>query len=495
MYMVSLDSTQISPSRRTKVAFSTDHGATWQDLGVVPNIRSGFPSLTAGTTGASQDVAIVGNHYQPAAQLTSGIHVDLVPGAGSFTTTDWNFNSTNFIWPQVNTLTNGNILVAANSYQGANATDTGIVTRFDPNTNQWVGSPNKFTPGNNRTSMRWTSAAGPGGRALFVISAISDNSSPVGDNRIFYFTSNDDGATWSSANVLFDSFIDPSGDTVTAWLGVDAVYDNAGNFYVVFNTIADSFQTAKIWASKNGGTPSLVASNLEIPGSAKSLTQTLGNVITMDWPTISVSQDGNYVFVGYSVLKQNDIVNNYQAFDVYYSYGLTSNMNFVSGPIQITQGTDDERYIAFNRVTPIFNGYYRLHMTYQKDPQPGSAAFNDNAPISRAALIYRYIQLDSLIGIINIGNEVPDRFSLYQNYPNPFNPSTKIRFALPVNSNVTLKIYDVLGREVASLINNVYLTAGLKEIEFNASGLASGIYYYSMSADNFRDTKKMILVK
>ncbi|MCX7878600.1 MAG: T9SS type A sorting domain-containing protein [Ignavibacteria bacterium] len=496
MYMVSLDSTQISPSRRTKYAFSNDHGATWGDLGVIPSIRSGFPSMTVGTTGASQDVAIIGNHYQPGAQLTSGVHVDVSAGAGSFNSTLWNFNQTNFIWPQMNTLSNGNVMVAAETYQGAAATDSGIVNVFNPNTGSWVGNPKILnSPATSQLSMRWTSAAGPGGRALYVISAISDAGSSVGNNRIFYFTSTDNGNTWSTANVLFSSFIDPTGDTVEAWLGLDAVYDNAGNFYVVFNTIADSFQTAKIWVSKNAGTPSLVAANLEIPGSAKSLTSSMGNVITMDWPSVSVSQDGNYVFVAFSVLKQADVVNNFQAFDVHMRYALTSNMTFNAPLMQITQGTNDERYVALNRVTPIFGGYYRIHMTYQKDPQPGSSAFNDNAPVSSASLIYRYIVMDSLIGIINIGNEIPREYSLEQNYPNPFNPLTKIRFNLPKAENVTLTVYNSLGQLVATLVQNEFVSAGVKEVSFDASDLPSGVYLYRIKAGDFTDTRKMILVK
>lgn len=496
MYMVSLDSASVSPSRRTKYAFSNDHGATWGDLGVIPNIRSGFPSMTVGTTGASNEVAIIGNHYQPAAQLTSGIHVDVSAGAGSFTSTLWNFNQTNYIWPQMNTLSNGNVMVAAETYQGAAATDSGIVTIFDPNSNSWVGGPKILnSPATSQLSMRWTSATGPGGRALYVLDALNDVGNSVGANRIFYFTSNDNGNTWSTANVLFDSFIDGTGDTVTAWLGVDAVYDNAGNFYVVFNTIADSFQTAKIWVSKNGATPVLVASNLEIPGSAKSLQSSMGNVITMDWPSVSVSQDGNYVFVAFSVLKQNDIVNNFQAFDIHMRYAETSTMNFNAPLMQITQGTNDERYVSLNRTTPINGGYYRIHMTYQKDPQPGSSAFNDNAPVSRASLIYRYIVMDSLIGIINIGNEVPGQYSLEQNYPNPFNPLTKIRFSLPKAEMVTLKVYNSLGEEVATLVRNEYVTAGVKEVGFDASNLPSGVYLYRIKAGDFTETRKMILVK
>ena len=96
----------------------------------------------------------------------------------------------------------------------------------------------------------------------------------------------------------------------------------------------------------------------------------------------------------------------------------------------------------------------------------------------------------------NITNNInsPFQFKLEQNYPNPFNPSTKIRFSLSESQKVMLKIYDALGNEVKDLMNE-YLEAGNHEVEINAEGLASGIYYYRVVSGDFADTKKMILLK
>jgi Secretion system C-terminal sorting domain len=85
-------------------------------------------------------------------------------------------------------------------------------------------------------------------------------------------------------------------------------------------------------------------------------------------------------------------------------------------------------------------------------------------------------------------------FSLEQNYPNPFNPSTKISWQLPVGSQATLKVYDVLGNEIATLVNEVK-AAGKYEIEFNASELPSRVYFYKLQAGSFVETKKMILLR
>ena len=89
---------------------------------------------------------------------------------------------------------------------------------------------------------------------------------------------------------------------------------------------------------------------------------------------------------------------------------------------------------------------------------------------------------------------IPKEYALAQNYPNPFNPSTIINWEMPQAGLVTLKIYDVLGREIVTLINEE-LNAGNHEATFNASGISSGIYFYQLKANNYIQTKKMILMK
>jgi len=88
----------------------------------------------------------------------------------------------------------------------------------------------------------------------------------------------------------------------------------------------------------------------------------------------------------------------------------------------------------------------------------------------------------------------PNNFSLEQNYPNPFNPSTKIQYRVPSISQVVLKIYDILGNEIATLVNEEK-PAGVYEVEFNAATLSSGVYFYQLKAGEFIQTKKMILIK
>ena len=102
--------------------------------------------------------------------------------------------------------------------------------------------------------------------------------------------------------------------------------------------------------------------------------------------------------------------------------------------------------------------------------------------------------LSEIVKIQNISTEIPSSFSLKQNYPNPFNPSTVISFQLPVAGNVSLKVYDVIGREVQTLVNET-LNPGTYETTFDASVLNSGIYFCKLITNGFTDSKRMILLK
>ncbi|MGB5895882.1 MAG: T9SS type A sorting domain-containing protein, partial [Ignavibacteriaceae bacterium] len=89
---------------------------------------------------------------------------------------------------------------------------------------------------------------------------------------------------------------------------------------------------------------------------------------------------------------------------------------------------------------------------------------------------------------------VPTEFTLYQNYPNPFNPATKIKYSIPKESEVTVKVFDILGAEVITLLNEEK-EAGVYEVDFNAQRLASGVYFYRLQAGSFIEAKKMVLMK
>ena len=177
--------------------------------------------------------------------------------------------------------------------------------------------------------------------------------------------------------------------------------------------------------------------------------------------------------------------------------------------------TGSDIHLNWSTATEVNNFGYKIDRMETKKATWENIAFisgNGNSTISRnysytdknlnsGDYKYRLIQLDidgtqrlyNLQGEVTISN--PTSFGISQNYPNPFNPSTLIKYQLPENSDVSLKVYNSIGKEVAQLVNG-NVAAGTHEVTFNAAHLSSGIYYYVIRAgNNFEQTKKMILLK
>ena len=130
--------------------------------------------------------------------------------------------------------------------------------------------------------------------------------------------------------------------------------------------------------------------------------------------------------------------------------------------------------------------------------QPNQYSFVDNN-VGYGTYYYRLAQVN-FDGTITYSREVevnvglPIKFALEQNYPNPFNPSTVISWQMPVRSQVMLKLYDILGSEIKTLVNEI-IEAGYHRFELNASSLPSGVYFYKLDAGNYSSSKKMILLR
>lgn len=161
-------------------------------------------------------------------------------------------------------------------------------------------------------------------------------------------------------------------------------------------------------------------------------------------------------------------------------YDSASTVSFSPAPLQLTYNGKD---YYFQRWNGTGNGSY--------------TGTNPNAVISNMTnVVVQTAVYDTIppIGIQNLNNGVPVVYQLYQNFPNPFNPVTKIKFDLPEQSNVNIRVYDILGNEVARIYNGE-LTAGFYEIDWNASDFASGVYFYRIDAGDFSSIKRMVLVK
>jgi hypothetical protein len=164
--------------------------------------------------------------------------------------------------------------------------------------------------------------------------------------------------------------------------------------------------------------------------------------------------------------------------------------NFISsGPL--TVNSDDTQTVVYGFGVTRSGGFNTLNVCEVQS-------------LSDSLLYHYYNDFDNcqIIGIQNISSEIPQRFDLFQNYPNPFNPTTKIRFNIPLlrgvdaegRRGVLLIIYDALGREIETLVNEE-LNPGTYEIEWIASNYTSGVYFYSLTHGSFTQTKKMVVLK
>ena len=289
----------------------------------------------------------------------------------------------------------------------------------------------------------------------------------------------------------------------------DVIYDNAGNTYMAFNVMTGalySTSNSRLFVQKNTDTPILVCGGSTstvnpIAGTMDSTFSSQAFCGCIDHPCLSISADQQYIFVSYAVLFAADTLNGFNKSHVFYSWAPLATMQWQT-PVQVSESgpnSFDERYGSISTVAPLEGGYYAIYMSYQKDTQPGSYAYLDNAPESRAWRVFRKITDATLIGVNNNQQTVKE-YRLFQNYPNPFNPSTRIDYVLAKSSFVTLKVYDIIGREVKTLVNKLQ-NQGAHNVSLNASQLPSGVYFYSIrtteqsTGKTFTNTKKMVLLK
>jgi hypothetical protein len=187
-----------------------------------------------------------------------------------------------------------------------------------------------------------------------------------------------------------------------------------------------------------------------------------GNDVRLDWTT--VSETNNY---GFEVQRSLENENAYS----------TLPNSFIPG-----HGTTNEpqHYMFIDSSAYAARWYYRLRQI----DLDGMVHFSDG------------VSVNVLTGVSQQG--IPDRFGLSQNYPDPFNPTTTIRYELPQAAHVTLKIYNVLGQEVATLVDGLQ-DAGYRSIVWNAANVSSGVYFYRITAvagtTTFTDVRKMLVVK
>jgi hypothetical protein len=164
-----------------------------------------------------------------------------------------------------------------------------------------------------------------------------------------------------------------------------------------------------------------------------------------------------------------------------------------------TGGTDNGEfsqnvYVNGNGPSTYQWGPYKDLLSIPAASYPTENGIKFTSPARSVQMIMIEGGINYISSVDKTGSEMPRTYNLYQNYPNPFNPSTVISYQIPASVFVTLRVFDVLGREVEILVNERQ-NAGKHSVQFNAFGLSSGMYFYKIEAGNYRDTKKLLLLK
>ncbi len=508
-YMLSTDSANANATRRTGYAYSTDGGQTWNSIASVSGIREGFPSLTT-LNSAGSYLGVVAMHNQPPGdRLLARAAIDGDEGLLSFSTVAPSDPGAtlggNLIWPYITANPAGTKMWMMASFSGGPGTVH--MVEYDAALAQFGNWTNALVTEEGDTldsGGRYNVVVSPSGNKVTMYHLGGPE-----ENYISFAESTDGGATFPAAfrrlTKLTQSgpgigLITTATDSITPWIGCDAVY-RGENLCFTFSTgqyVGDGYefrgQGIWFWSQATGFVNVVDTTRIQAifgsdwegfvrPGGGA--TQT--NHFPIDYPTIGVTPNGDLHIV-FTVARKDTAVGSRNYYTVAYTKSTDAGATWSQPRLLETNATMDFRYPSIAEFNPS-NDF--VNVVYQQDPVPGSSAFNDNAPISRAQLVYQ--RVSTLSSRDNRTRNVAD-YRLEQNYPNPFNPTTNITYILPKNERVSLKVYDILGREVATLVNEVK-AAGAYTVPFNASNLASGVYFYKLQAGAFTQTKKMMLVK
>jgi len=471
---------------------STDAGVSWFELGPVPNLgRSGFPSAY----GKSDGSAVLLNHNNFFGGNTrTTIGVDNSPFEYNFTSYDPGNISDGPVWPR-HIVTANDIVVFASSGSPPPDDDVKLNT-FDLSTGIFSG----WTDLESDDAEQYDFSISPNGKIGLAYNGW-DGATPDESGDVLYRESTDEGLTWSAPVKVFDR-IDTEDTTMGSIRGVQV------NFYgeepcVTYEICQQIFSSGNFfpglpseihfWSPNvNGGDPLVIADSSNVPFYPYVGTNDVH--VPLCRPVIGRADNG-YLFIAFNAstehLFPSPDTTSYMA--GYFTLS-TDGGNTWSNPEKFTPDSPllDWRYPSIAEVIPV-SGAYTMHIVMQGDSLPGSTVNTAGMPVGVTAQYYHFSYTD-IPPSVDSDNSTISNFDLQQNYPNPFNPSTIIKYSIPTSSFVQLTIYDVLGNEVATLVNEEK-PSGTYEINFSAEGLSSGIYFYQLSSGSFLSTKKMLLLK
>ena len=371
------------------------------------------------------------------------------------------------------------------------------------------------------------------GQYLSIVGGFEEGAVNGIDDIIYLYHSPDFGATWQGQILGIDGVYGQVANRNYAPLfqnfaQLSYEVDNEGKTHVVINgygkgVLEGSTDTTDVfpvlyWNNNYDKWTAVTEPSNERPSDGHGNVVLLlrpGNGIGNAYPTISITPEGNGMMIlwqsieytsgfgsPFNIYPGDNSGNSYPVYytDINYILGYDPGPNFgiewLHG-ILLSIPFDNSRTEQYPVLSPFFESMgvpfiYEGFYIYQYDAIPGVSLFNQNSSSVETAWYYH--------SFLYLGTSVDDDlisdmdFYLAQNYPNPFNPSTIIRYQIPDAGFVTLVVYDVLGREIATLVDE-YRNAGSYEIEFGAAGLSSGIYIYTLKSGSFFKTRKMSVLK
>lgn len=495
-YTDSLNS-QNATARRTYYQISYDGGDIWESSGLpVSNNYTAYPDIVPIRTGGDRTIAVSGLGSPTGAY----IGVDVLLGAGSFTI--YSAGPVGPYFPAVSTaLLNPNVgyafmkadtlLYRSINCQNGSYSFITIITILPPNSRYYIAS-NQL--GTHVFVMWWNSQT----------------------HEIKGRRSTNSGNSFDTINTVCPSLVNINGDMVTPTYAADVIYKpGTTTLYAAFSTLAPGmFPTAKgskvlLWSpAVNGGVPVKIADWRNInSGFINDTTYFSGNLkrlqtglTPVSHPSIAFSSNGLRLVCVFSTPLRDTTSYGYHYNNVFGNYSEDGGQNWtpaysiaciISEQLSINPGNDE----IYPTVSKTGNSLNRFYVTYSLSAFPGSASFGDaGTPVGKVYQIFK-VYCPTVEGSVTIiSTEIPSSFLLEQNYPNPFNPNTVIKFDVMKKSFVKIIVYDITGREVKRLVDED-LGAGKYSVNFDGGNLASGIYFYSLLAGDFAETKKMILVK
>ena len=478
--MVADDSLNPNASRRTACAFSSDGGTTWTVFGQirVPDRRSGFPSLDIGQ-GTIACAPVIANHSTIAGSTQSTIYVDYPPGSGAFSeiSPPATLGGDEPGFPEVAGPADGSVVLIASRFAAGSIyhTRTADFVSWQP----WgILTSDFFSDG-------YIAEANSTGRVGVLVTSPND--------PLLWFESTDNGVTFpSSPSQLLPDAIPAGSDTFVVIQGHDLAYPSHDTLIafattkLVESNPASRYAGIGFWSESTGFV--LAAPHDSIAGVIDTLRKRQVNQNPVGYPAIGVS--GSTIAIAFQAFMPETSALGFNYSDIFFMYS-TNGGGTWSHPQNITHTPFlDERYPSISK----WNPPGQVYIVYQEDPQPGSAVFGSDS--SRLARVrQRFCRITGIpTEVHQPSDQVPNKFFLEQNYPNPFNPSTRISYQLPTVSLVSLKVFDVLGQEVATLVNRVE-EPGYKSIRFDAGNLPSGVYLCRLEAAGSAQVRKLLLLR